>query len=110
MLFFYYFIKECIRSLGIENLIAIHHRNKILCIRKIDDIVCIARKHDHRLNFVSRDCIFKNLRIRIILVAHPNESMTTDYDELLPLGVMPMLSLCNSGLEMLMETWPQLRV
>ncbi len=40
----YYLIKKCIRSLWIENLVAIHDSNKVLRIREVDDVVGIARE------------------------------------------------------------------
>ena len=97
LLFYYYFIEKRVGTLRVEDFIAIHDCNKILGVRKIDDVVGIARKHDDALNLVTTYFVFKNLNIWVVLITKLNKPMTTYYNELLPLSVMPVLPLGNSG-------------
>lgn len=80
----------------IKDFVAIHDGDEVLGVGEVDDVVGIAREHDDALNLVSIYFIFKNFSIWIILVTKLNKSVTADYYELLPLGVMPMLSFCDS--------------
>ena len=89
-------IKKRIWPIRIKDFVAIHDGDEVLGVGEVDDVVGIAREHDDALNLVSIYFIFKNLCIRVILVTKLNKSVTADYYELLPLGVMPMLSFCDS--------------
>ena len=53
LLLFSDLIEIRIRSLWVKDLIAIHDGYKILGIREVDDVMCIARKHDDTLNLVA---------------------------------------------------------
>ena len=67
-LFRYRFI-ICVRFVGIEHLVAVHHGHKVLGFREIYDVVRVARKHVHGLDVVAIDLPFQHLAGRVIKVA-----------------------------------------
>ena len=89
-------ITKGIWSLWIEVLIAVHYCYEIFGIGEVDDIVGVTGEHDYTLNLLTRHFIFENLSIRVSFIAKLDESMTADYDKLLPFGVVPVLALSNS--------------
>ena len=74
-LFFYYLIEICVRTLRIENLVAVHDGNEIFGFAQVDDVVGVAGKHDDALNLIARDLIVENLSIRVGFIAKLNQSM-----------------------------------
>ncbi len=65
--------KKCIRTSCIKLLIGPHHRHQIFCLRKIDNIMGIARQHMYRLNLIPGN--FKaSHRIRLPVFIKPNPS------------------------------------
>ena len=58
MLFFYYFIEICVRTLRIENFIAVHDGNEIFGVAQVDDVVGVAGEHDDGLNLIATHLIF----------------------------------------------------
>ena len=93
-----YWIKERIRVSRIKDLIAIHHRDKVLRVGEVDDVMCIARQHVDALDVVARDLEFDDLPFGVVQVALLDEAVTTDHDEELPLGMMPVLPLGDARL------------
>ena len=47
------FLKESIWFVRVENLVAVHHCDKILGVAKVNDVMCISRKHVHALDVVA---------------------------------------------------------
>ncbi len=89
-------LKERIRLLGVENLIAVHHCDKVLCIAEVDDVVRVARQHVNALDVVTSH--FKLYYFVGAEFAFLNQSVTADHDEELPLGVVPVLAFGDAGL------------
>ena len=89
-------LKECIWFIGIEDFVAVHHRNQILSITQIDDIVRIAGEHVNGLNLVATHFPLQHLAFGVIKVALLNQSVTFHHNELLPFRIMPMLSFSNA--------------
>ena len=73
MLFFYYFIEICVRTLRVENLIAVHDGHEVFDVAQVDDVVGVAREHDDGLNLVARYFIVDNLGIRVGFVSQLNQ-------------------------------------
>ncbi len=96
ILLFFYRVKVCIRMVLVEDLVAIHHRDEVLSLGQVDDVVGIAGKHDYALYPVPADFIVQDL-VRAFLT-EPDESVSRHDDELLPLCVVPVLPLGNAGL------------
>ena len=82
----------------IKDLVAIHHRDEVLRVGKVDDVVRIARQHVDALDVVARDLEFDDLPFGIVKVALLDEAVATDHDEELPLGVVPVLALGDARL------------
>lgn len=95
VLLFFYRVKVCIRMVLVEDLVAIHHRDEVLSLGQVDDVMGIAGKHDYALYPVSADFIVQDL-VRAFLT-ELNESVSRHDDELLPLCVVPVLPLGNAG-------------
>ena len=49
-LFFYYFIEVSVRTLRIEDLVAVHDCYEVFGFAQIDDVMGVAREHLHGLN------------------------------------------------------------
>ena len=58
----------------------------------------ISGEHVYALDIVARDLEFDHLAFWVVEVALLDEAVTTDHDEELPLGVVPVLSLGNARL------------
>lgn len=88
---------------GIEDFVTVHYGDKVLSIRKIDDVVGIAWEHYDALNLVAANLEFEYLRIAVfvqlvrprVFRTHLNQPVAFDHDELFPFAVMPMLPLCD---------------
>ena len=83
---------------GIKDLVAIHHRDEVLRVGEVDDVVRIARQHVDALDVVARDLELDHLPFGVVQVALLDEAVATDHDEELPLGVVPVLSLGDARL------------
>ena len=79
----------------IEHLITGHYGNQVFCIRQVDDIVCPSRNHINRFDLISADLKFYGFPSVYITLL--DQSMAMNNDELLPLGVMPVLAFGNAG-------------
>ena len=82
----------------IKDFIAIHHRDEVLRVGEVDDVVRIAGQHVDALDIVTRDFKFNHLALGVVQVALLDEAVATDHDEKLPLGVVPVLSLGDARL------------
>lgn len=83
---------------GIKDLVAIHHRDEVLRVGEVDDVVRIARQHVDALDVVARDLELDDLAFGVVQVALLDEAVATDHDEELPLGVVPVLTLGDARL------------
>lgn len=81
---------------GVEDLIAGHHRHQILCFRQIDDVVGPAGDHVDSLDFIAGN--LKLHRFSSIDVPLLNQAVASDHDKQFPLGVVPVLAFGNTGL------------
>ena len=79
-------------------LVAVHHRDEVLGVGEVDDVVGVAREHVDGLDVVAGDLPFQDLAFGVIEVALLDEAVALDHDELLELGVVPMLPLGDAGL------------
>ena len=95
---FFYRIKKSIRSLWVEDFVAVHDGHEVFGVAQIDDVVGVAREHDDGLDLVARYFIVENLGIRVGFVSQLNEAVTGNDSEVLELAVMPVLALGDSRL------------
>ena len=82
-------LKVSVRLPGIKNLIIVHHRNQILRLAQIDNIMGIPRPHMNTLNLIPA-----NLKLNHLIgtqLAFLNQSMTAYHNKEFPLSIMPML-------------------
>lgn len=93
---FFDFVKVGVGPVRIEYLVAVHDGNEVFGIGEVDDIVGIAGEHDDTLDFVTTHLVVEDF-VRVLL-AELDEAVARDDDELFPLGVVPMLTLGDTGL------------
>ena len=80
---------------GVEEFIGPHERDKILCIREIDNIVGIAREHVNGLDSITGYLKLDHfVRPDLPLL---NQAVTGDDDKELPFAVVPVLALGDAG-------------
>ena len=89
-------LKEGIGLLRVEDFVTIHDRNEVLGLGEIDDVVGIAWKHVDALDVVARYFEFDDFVCAELALL--NETVTSYHDEELPLGVVPVLALCDAWL------------
>ena len=89
-------LKKRIGFIRIKQFVGPHHRHQILRIRQIDDVVCITWKHMYRLNALARHVKGEHL-IRADFALFDAADTGYHHKEL-PLGVVPMLALGDTGL------------
>lgn len=46
-------LEECIRAIGVEEFVAVHHRHEVLRFREVDDVMRIPWQHMYTLNVVT---------------------------------------------------------
>ena len=80
--------------IGVEYLVAGHHRHQILRLRQVDDVVGPAGNHMDSLDFIPGN--LKLHRFSSIDVSLLDQAVTSHYNEQLPLGVVPVLPLGDS--------------
>ena len=93
-----YRFKECIRLVGVKHLITVHDGNEIFGIGEVNDVVGIAREHVDSLDVVARDFPLQHFAFGIVQVPLLDEAVALDHNELLELGVVPVLALGDAGL------------
>ena len=81
---------------GIEQLVRPHKGDEVLCVAEINDIMRPAGDHVNSFDLVAAD-LKADLFIRVD-IALLDQRVTADDDEELPLTVMPMLTLGDTGL------------
>ena len=86
----------CIWFIEIEYLVTVHNRYKILGIREVDDVVCVAGKHVDGLDIVTGDLEFDYFICAEF--AFLDQCVSCNHDEKLPFGIVPVLALGNAGL------------
>ena len=89
-------LEEGVRVVRVKNLVASHHRHQILRLRQVDDVVGPAGNHVDSLNLVPGN--FKLHRFPGVDVPLLDQAMTSNHNEKLPLGVVPVLPFGNAGL------------
>ena len=89
------FFKVCIWLIRVEFLITIHHGNQVLSVAEVDNVMRIARQHMDALDVVA--CDFKLYHLVGAELALLDEAVAGDYDEKLPLGVVPVLAFGDAG-------------
>ena len=93
---FFYFIKISVWFVGVEDFVAVHYCYKVFGVGEVDDVVGVAWKHDYGLNLVATHLVVKHLVCAFL--AELDKAVTANHDELLPLGVVPMLALGDAWL------------
>ena len=93
-----YWFKKCIWPLGIEDLVAIHHGDKIFSVTEVNYVVRIARQHLDSLNMVAIYLPFKDFAFGVVEVALLDESVALNHDKLLKLGIVPVLAFSDARL------------
>lgn len=88
-------LEEGIRMIRVKNLVTGHDRHQAFCFRQIDNVVCPPRDHVDGLNLVPGN--LKLHRFSGVDVPLLNQSVTSHYNEQLPLGVVPVLPFGNAG-------------
>ena len=73
-LFFYYLIEVSIRTLRIEDLVAVHHCYEVFLVAQVDDVMGVAGEHLHGLNLLAAHFVVPYL-IRSLL-AKLDKAMT----------------------------------
>ena len=75
----------------VKNLVTGHDRHQVFCFRQINNVVCPAGNHVDSLDLIPGN--FKLHRFSGVDVPFLNQAMTGNYNEQLPLGVVPVLPL-----------------
>ena len=92
----FYWFEVCIGLVGVEDLVAVHHRDEVFRVAEVDDVVGIARQHVYALDVVASHLELNDLiGAKLTLL---DEAVTAHHNEELPLGVVPMLALGNARL------------
>lgn len=89
-------LKKCIRMIAVKDLVCPHNCDKVFSLRQIDDIVGISRKHVHSL-----DLIPAHLKLNHFISSDfplLDQTMAGNYNEKLPLRIVPVLPLCDARL------------
>ena len=66
----------------IKDLVAIHHRDEVLRVGEVDDVVRIARQHVNALDVVARDLEFDYLPFGVVEVALLDEAVAAYHETL----------------------------
>ena len=93
---FFDFVKVGVGPVRIEYLVAIHDGDEVFGVGEVDDVVGVAGEHDDTLDFVTTHLVVEDFVGTFL--AELDEAVARDYDELFPLGVVPMLALGDAGL------------
>ena len=93
---FFDFVKVGVGPVRIEYLVAVHDGDEVFGVGEVDDVVGVTGEHDDTLDFVTTHLVVEDF-VRALL-AELDEAVARDDDELFPLGVVPMLTLGDTGL------------
>ena len=91
-----YFVEVGVGAVGVEDFVAVHDCDEVFSVGEVDDVVGVAGQHYHGLDAVARDFVVEDLVGAFF--THLYQSMAFDNYELLPLGVVPVLSFGYAGL------------
>ena len=84
-------LEERIWLIRIEELVGVHDGDEVLSVGEVDVVVGVARQHVDGLDVVATD--FELYHLIGAKLALLNQTMSRHYDEELPLGVVPVLTL-----------------
>jgi len=88
-------LSKGVRTLRIEDLVGPHEGDQVFGLGEVDDVVGVARQHVDRLDAIAGDLELHNLvRADLPLL---NEAVASNYNEKLPLAVVPVLPLGDAG-------------
>ena len=93
-----YFFEERIWFIGVKDFVTVHYRNQILSVAEVDDVMGITWQHVHGFNLIATHFPLQHLAFRVVQVALLDEAVTLHYNELLKLGIVPMLSFSYAWL------------
>ena len=88
-----HFFKKGVGVIGVEIFVTRHYGYEIFRFRKIDDAVRPAWDHVNRLDFFAGNHKFH--RLAGVNISLPNQAVSGNHDKQLPLGIVPVLSLCD---------------
>ena len=93
---FFDFVKVGVGPIRIEYLVAVHDGDEVFGVGEVDDVVGVTGEHDDTLDFVTTHLVVEDFVGAFL--AELDETVARNDDKLFPLGVMPMLSLGDTGL------------
>lgn len=93
---FFDFVKVGVGPVRIEYLVAVHDGDEVFGVGEVDNVVGITGEHDDGLDFVTTHLVVEDFVGAFL--AELDEAVARDDDELLPLGVVPMFTLGDTGL------------
>ena len=83
-----------VRVAGVELLVSPHDGHQVFRFAQVDDVVGVARQHLYRLDVAAVHLKFQDfLGTDFPLL---DQAVATDHHKELPLGVVPMLALCDA--------------
>ena len=92
----FYWFKVSIRFIWVEDFVTVHYCHKILSIGQVDNVVGITWKHVYCLYLITTYLKVENfVGIDAALL---NKTVTADYDEELPFGIVPVLTFGDAWL------------
>ena len=92
----FYWFEIGVWFVWVEDFVAVHYCDEVFCVREVDDVVGVTRKHVYCFDLVTRNLKVQHL-IRAML-SLLNESVAAYYDEEFPLGIVPVLTFCDTRL------------
>ena len=90
--------EEGVGLVGVEDFVAVHDGHEVFGVAEVDDVMCVAWEHVDGLDVVAVYFPFEDFAFRVIEVTLLDEAVTFDDDELLPFGMVPVLTLGDAGL------------
>jgi len=91
-------IEERIGSLGIEHFVAIHHGHQVFGLGQVNDVVRIAGEHVHGSYIITAYFPLQHTALGVVEVTLLDKTVALHHNELLELGVVPVLALGDAGL------------
>jgi hypothetical protein len=90
--------EEGVGLVGVEDFVAVHDGHEVFGVAEVDDIMGVAWEHVDGLDMVTIYFPLEDFAVGVIEVTLLDEAMTFDDDELLPFGMVPMLTFGDAGL------------
>ena len=72
----FYGVKEGVRLVGVENLVAVNDGYEVFVVAKVDDIMGVAREHVDSFNLVATHLPLQHFAFRVVKVALLDEDVT----------------------------------